>query len=155
MHRPGTKTEREVKVLCNKPSPLRILWNHFMSTASGICGVETEHAELKPNRNPWRICHIILISVSCQLHCWWGESGWEKCPNWIGWSEWLSMPYGPVPYISYTCCYFQFLKLYLHPRLSCDPLHKHVGLILIFLEEGVSSLTQRWKQIQFLESYVL
>jgi hypothetical protein len=37
------------------------LWTHFVPTASAICGVKTEHSELKRYRNPRRICHIILI----------------------------------------------------------------------------------------------
>jgi hypothetical protein len=38
-------------------------------------------------------------------------------------------------FIFYACCYFQFPKSQLHPSLPCDPLHRHVGLILIFLED--------------------
>jgi hypothetical protein len=45
------------------------------------------------------------------------------------------MPYVPIPCISYTFCCFQFPKSYLHPSLPYDPLHRHVGLILIFLED--------------------
>jgi hypothetical protein len=48
MHRPETKTEREVKILCNKPYPwktvcrikCRNLWNHFVPYASAISGVK-------------------------------------------------------------------------------------------------------------------
>jgi hypothetical protein len=60
--------------LGNKPSPWksmcrinwRIFWNHFVPTASSICGVKTEYSGLKPCRNPWRICQIMLIFlISC------------------------------------------------------------------------------------------
>lgn len=37
--------------------------------------------------------------------------------------------------ISHTCCYFQFPKFWLHPSLPCDLLHRHAGLVWIFLED--------------------
>jgi hypothetical protein len=47
-------------------------------------------------------------TLSCKFHCWYGGSTWEKCPNWLGWSHWFSMPYGPIPCISYIRCHLQF-----------------------------------------------
>jgi hypothetical protein len=37
-----------------------------------------------------------------------GESIWDKYQNWTGPSNLLNIPYGSIPCISYTCCYFQF-----------------------------------------------
>jgi hypothetical protein len=45
------------------------------------------------------------------------------------------MPYGPIPYICYICCYFQFPKPLHHPSLFCVPIHGHVVLIFIFLKD--------------------
>jgi hypothetical protein len=33
----------------------RIMWNHFVPTASSICGVKTEHSGLQPYGNPWNL----------------------------------------------------------------------------------------------------
>jgi hypothetical protein len=74
-------------------------------------------------------------------------SRWEKCANWIGWSVWLSMPYGLIACISYTCFYFQFPKSYLHRSLPCDPLHRHVWLILISLEDPLSDYAYVHEQL--------
>jgi hypothetical protein len=35
------------------------------------------------------------------------------------------MLYGPIPCISYTCCYFQFPISWLHPSLPYDRIHRH------------------------------
>jgi hypothetical protein len=43
------------------------LWTHFVPTASAICGVKTEHAELKRYRKPGRICHIKLIFFCIEM----------------------------------------------------------------------------------------
>jgi hypothetical protein len=85
------------------------LWRYVALTTSAICGVKPERSRLKRYGNPWRTCHVIQsFSVSWKRHCWWGGSRQGKCPNWVGWSDQLSMPYGPTPYIFYTCCSFCF-----------------------------------------------
>jgi hypothetical protein len=40
--------------------------------------------------------------------------------NWVGWWDWLSMPYGPIPCILYTYCHSQFPKCKLHSNLPYD-----------------------------------
>jgi hypothetical protein len=36
--------------------------------------------------------------------------GQEKFKNLVGCSDLINMSHGPIPCISYTCCYFRFLK---------------------------------------------
>jgi hypothetical protein len=47
------------------------------------------------------------------------------------------MPYGPILCIFYICSYFQFPNSQHHSSLLCNPLYRHVGLILIFLEDPI------------------
>jgi hypothetical protein len=54
---------------------------------------------------------------------------WERCPNWVGWLDWISVPCGHIPCSFYTCCYFQ------NSSLLSGPLNMHVRIILIFLEQ--------------------
>jgi hypothetical protein len=39
-----------------------------------------------------------------------GGAKWENYPNWsdLSWSDCLSMPYGSIPCLYYTCCCFKF-----------------------------------------------
>jgi hypothetical protein len=51
------------------------------------------------------------------------------------------MPYVQILCISYTCRYFQFPKFGIHPNLPYEPFLRHVGLILIFLEDSLWDFT--------------
>jgi hypothetical protein len=53
------------------------------------------------------------------------ESVWNIILNWVGWSDSLSILYGPIQYISYTCRYVQFSKSEFNPNLHYD-LHTHI-----------------------------
>jgi hypothetical protein len=113
-----------------------MLWNNYVPTASASCGVNTEPSGIKCCIDPGRTCSIILIfPVSCQPHGWYGGCRWDKCPHGVGCSDWLSVPYGQISYTFYTCCDFQFPKFCLHPSLPYDHIHRHVELIVIFLED--------------------
>jgi hypothetical protein len=48
------------------------------------------------------------------------------------------MPHGPIPYISYTYCDFRNASF----DLLYDVLHRHVGLILIFLKDPLPVFTE-------------
>jgi hypothetical protein len=96
----------------------------FFPSASTICGIKTEHSELKPMKNLWD-----HTDLPCELV----TSLMGVMSNWVGWWHWLDMPYG---HISYTFSCFQFPKSHLS-NLPCGAIHRHVGLVLIFLEDPV------------------
>jgi hypothetical protein len=75
---------------------------NYVPIASDICGVKAEHARLKcikPTKKLSRQNGLFLLAVSLLIR---GIKMGEISKR-AGWSDWLIMPFGPIPFISCEC----------------------------------------------------